>query len=131
MWIEDRLNNIFLERILNSTSRNQKEATTIDSFVKTGSMKSLAIIGMMFCSIGLFAQQSENVNSRKKEKVCVIERAEVDKKSDMKLAPIRQVDSRKTSVRSGKAKIANRTHMKDERMVVPVRRKNVKVDARM
>jgi hypothetical protein len=94
-------------------------------------MKSLAIIGMMFCSVGLFAQQSENIDSPKKEKVCVIERGEAKKSSDMKLAPIRKVDARKTSVRSGNAKIVQKAHVSDQKMIVPLKRKDVKVDAKM
>jgi len=120
-----------LERILNGISQNQKEVITIDSFVKTGNMKSLAIIGMMFCSVGLFAQQSGNIHSPKKEKVCVIDRAEVNRKTKMKVSPMRKVDARRSSVRCGKAKIAQKAHMKDERMVVPLKRKNAKVNERM
>lgn len=94
-------------------------------------MRSLAIIGMMFCSMGLFAQQSSSVDSPKKEKVCVIERGAVDERTNIKLAPRRLVDARKTSVRCRKAQPVRRAHVKEERMIVPLKKKNVKVDARM
>ncbi|MFK7787062.1 MAG: hypothetical protein AB8B56_18215 [Crocinitomicaceae bacterium] len=94
-------------------------------------MKSLAIIGMMFCSVGLFAQQSENIDSPKKEKVCVIERAEAGNNVKLKLAPMRKDDVRRTTARCGKAKVAQKAQVKDERMMVPLKRKNGKVDVKM
>ncbi len=105
--------------------------TTIDSFTKARNMKSLTIIGMMFCSVGLFAQQSSSVDAPKKEKVCVIERPVSNERVNMKLAPMRHVDARKTSVRCGKVKPAREAQAKDQRMIVPLKKKNVKVDAKM
>ncbi|MDG1330746.1 MAG: hypothetical protein P8P74_00335 [Crocinitomicaceae bacterium] len=94
-------------------------------------MKSLAIIGMMFCSLGLFAQESSSVDSPKKEKVCAIDRGQAENKTNIKLAPMRHVDARKTSVRCGKAKPVSRAFVKEEKMIVPLTKKNVKVDAKM
>ena len=94
-------------------------------------MKSLAIIGMMFCSVGLFAQQSSSVDAPKKEKVCTIERPVSNKQVNMKLAPMRHVDARKTSVRCGKVKPAQKAEVKDQRMIVPLKRKSAKVDVKM
>ena len=94
-------------------------------------MKSLAIIGMMFCSVGLFAQQSSSVDAPEKEKVCVIQRPVSNKQLNIKLAPMRHVDARKTSVRCGKVKPAQKAELKDQRIIVPLKRKNVKVDAKM
>lgn len=95
-------------------------------------MKSLAIIGMMFCSLGLFAQTS-GTDAPKKEKVCVIERPVAKERTNIMLAPMRHVDARKTSVRCGnvKAKPVQKAHPRDSRMIVPLERKSVKVDAKM
>lgn len=95
-------------------------------------MKSLAIIGMMFCSLGLFAQESSSVDAPKKEKVCVIDRGQAKQSHKMKLAPMQKVNARNTSVRCGKAKVIRRGEVKDQqRMVVPLKKKSAKVDAKM
>lgn len=102
-------------------------------------MKSVAIVGMMFLSMGLFAQQSSNIEPAQKEKVCV-KKCENAKKCDkMVKAPIRQVDARKSSVRIGNANVsrkhqhieAHKVNHHQHRKVVPLKKKDVKIDEKM
>lgn len=111
-----------------------------DSFAKARIMKNLAIIGMMFLSVGLFAQQSDRTDLRKKEPVC-LKNKEVSKQccTKMKLAPMQRVDARKSSLRTGNvnairangAADSKRVHVQRKQMVVPLRKKNVEVDKKM
>ena len=104
-------------------------------------MKSLAIIGMMFLSMGLFAQQSSSIEKQEKQKdpVCVKKCEKAQKCDKMVKAPIREVDARKTSVRAGNVNTgpkhrngkAAKAHVQNRRMLVPLRKKDAKVDARM
>ena len=90
-------------------------------------MKSLVIIGMMFCSIGVFAQQSGG-DAPKKEQVCVVDRGQAkEHKADMKKAPIQPVNERKVSVKCCKGKPAQKAEVQDQRMVAPIQRKEVGV----
>ena len=103
-------------------------------------MKSLAIVGMMFLSAGLFAQSTEvKTPVKQKEKVCV-KKCDKDQKIDkMKKAPIRKVDARTSSVQSvnhhGIKKHPNarlkQIPAQKRRMVVPLSKKSVKVDEKM
>lgn len=102
-------------------------------------MKSVAIVGMMFLSMGLFAQQSVKAETpvKEKDKVCVKKCDRAQKCNKMKLAPIRQVDTRKSSIRNGKVHRkhthvnSKKAHVRNRRMVVPLRKKSAKVDAKM
>ena len=94
-------------------------------------MKNVVLIGMMFCSLGLFAQQASNDCCPKKKQICIVDRCGVNGKgAKMKLAPMRKVDARKTSVRTGNTKLIKKAHVRDERMFVPLQRKDVKIDAK-
>ena len=102
-------------------------------------MKSLAIVGMMFLSMGLFAQQSAKSESavKEKDKVCVKKCDRTQKCNKMKLAPIRQVDSRKSSILTGNAHRkhphanSKKVHVQNRRMIVPLSKKSAKVNEKM
>jgi len=113
---------------LDSISENQKEVMKIDSFIKLRGMKSLAIIGMMFCSVGLFAQQQGN-DAPKKVRAYTIERPVSNKRAQMATAPIRHVDVRKTTMKKKRYVVAKKAHVRDERMIRPLKRKSSNVKA--
>ena len=125
---------------MDSTSHNQREALINDSFKKARIMKSLAIIGMMFLSMGLFAQHSDRVDVKVKEPVC-LKKGDVSKHccTKMKLAPMQRVDARKSTLRTGNVnKIqkpgsinSKRVHVQRQQMVVPLRKESVVVDKKM
>lgn len=100
-------------------------------------MKSIALIGMMFVSIGLFAQQSSPAEAPQKEKVCVKNCAAAPVRSEMIKAPIRKVDARKSSVRTGNVNKkpqhfgAHKAHHSHPMIVAPLRKKSAKVDEKM
>lgn len=104
-------------------------------------MKSLAIVGMMFLSMGLFAQQSSKAEApqKEKDKVCVKKCEKASTCDKMVKAPIRQVDSRKSSVRTGNANaIQNHRHVEapkanhhQQKRIAPLRMKSVQVDKKM
>lgn len=87
---------------------------------------------MMFLSVGAFAQQPVKV--LEKERVCVMERDQVQESSKMKLAPMREVGP-ETILRTESGKVQQRSQAKRahviERRVVPLRAKSVRVDAKM
>jgi hypothetical protein len=101
-------------------------------------MKSVAIIGMMFLAMGLFAQQSSK-EVLQKEKVCAKKCENAQKCDKMVKAPIRQVDARTSSVRTGDGNAirmrehpethkANRQH---HNRVAPLKKKSAKMDEKM
>lgn len=93
-----------MERILNVSVYNRNDSMEIEkeSFINAGSMKNLIVVGMWFASMGLFAQSAPKADVPQKEKVCV-------KKCDqIKKAPVRQVDVRKTSVKVGDGRAVQR-----------------------
>lgn len=104
-------------------------------------MKSLAIVGMMFLSMGLFAQQSSKAEApqKEKDKVCVKKCEKAQACDKMVKAPIRQVDSRKSSVRAGNGNAvrkhqhvaAPKANHQHRHRVAPLRKKSVKVDEKM
>ena len=104
-------------------------------------MKSLAIVGMMFLSMGLFAQRSSEVEIPVKEKykVCAKKCDKAQEFSKMKKAPMRKVDARKSSVKSGNGQAvkrhglgnAKKVYAQKRKMVIPLRKKSVKIDEKM
>lgn len=103
-------------------------------------MKSLAIVGMMFLSMGLFAQTSRaDSQVKEKDKVCVKKCDKAKKCDKMKLAPMQRMDSKKTilrvedgnAVRKHKHVNSRKAHIQKRRMVVPLSKKSVKVDKKM
>lgn len=104
-------------------------------------MKSLAIVGMMFLSMGLFAQQSSEVEIpvKEKDKVCVKKCDKAQEFSKMKKAPMQKNDARKSSVKSGNGQAvkkqhlvnAKKVHAQKRQMVVLLRKKSVKIDEKM
>jgi len=98
-------------------------------------MKNLAIVGVMFLSLGAFAQQNPNIEVKQKEKVCVIQRdhAQQPQKSNrMITAPIQNAPKHSHLRNSSKVqrKHAHKGHVHDQRMVVPMKRKNAQVRAK-
>lgn len=103
-------------------------------------MKSLAIVGMLFLSMGLFAQSANDEGPvKKKDKVCVKKCDKAQECRKMKLAPMQKVDARKTSVRTKNEKVVGKhQHLTPKKapvqkrsIVAPLKRKNVKVKATM
>ena len=96
---------------------------------------------MVFLSMGLFAQQSSRAElpEKQKDKVCVKKCDKAQKCDKMKKAPIQRVDARKSSVKSRNGQAvknhslvkAKKGHAQKRRMVVPLRKKSAKVDAKM
>lgn len=105
------------------------------SLKKERKMKNLAIIGVMFLSLGAFAQQNSNIEVKQQEKVCVIQRdhAQQPQKSNrMITAPIQNAPKHSHLRNSSKVQRnhAHKGHVNDQRMVVPMKRKNVQVRAK-
>ena len=91
-------------------------------------MKNLAILGVMFLSLGAFAQQAPNREVRQKEQVCVVKRdhvQEVQKSDKMILAPVQNVPKH-AHFPNGQRKQAPKAHMIDQKMV-PLERKDAHV----
>jgi hypothetical protein len=101
-------------------------------------MKSLVTVGMMFLSMGLFAQQSSRaeVSVKEKDRVCVKKCDRAKKDIKMKLAPMQQVDTRKSILRPMKV---DRKHEDvnlkkadvQNRRIVPLVKKSAKVNESM
>lgn len=94
-------------------------------------MKKIAIIGIMFLSVGAFAQQ--RVQSNEKERVCAMELDQLQESSKMKLVPIGEVGPEKTlRMQSGKVQQRNQARKSHfiERRAVPLRAKSLRADVK-
>ncbi len=98
-------------------------------------MKNIAILGIMFLSLGAFAQQNSNIEAKQKEKVCVIQRDQAQQPQmnhRMITAPIQNAPNHAyiRAVRADNRKQAKRGQVRDQKMVVPLKRKSAEVKAK-
>ncbi len=124
---------IFLERYLNRSTKSGMEMETDSFSLKNRKMKNLLIVGMLFASMSVFAQNSPNNDVAKKENLKVCHTS-----NKMIKAPAQQVNDKEKSVRASNGnhqRNGHGVHGKNiehkGRVAVPGSRKCCKVEEKM